>query len=153
MWYNLTVFKVWGLGCTAGIKAENEPSPQSVLKINTEYRSGFYEQEIITSNTGERHEKLIRHPKNPAKVILGSISNMTYDIYPYDFPDKVFIHVSGEKHFIDKYDALKMISLNNKIKWYLNGGLEKALSGKSKSSLAREIRLAYEYKRIQVIGA
>jgi hypothetical protein len=133
-------------------KSDNESSPQPVLKITTEYRSGYYEQEVITSNKGERHEKLVRHPKNPAKVVIGSIGNITYDVYPYDFPDKVFIHASGEKHFIDKYDSAKMISINNKIKWFLNGGLESALSGKSKSSLAREIRLAYEYKKIQVIG-
>jgi hypothetical protein len=135
-----------------GDKSENDSAPQPELKIKTEYRSGFFEQQIITTNSGERHEKLVRYPKNPAKVVLGSIGNMTYDVYPYDYPDKVFIHPSGEKHFIDKYDSAKMISISNKIKWFLNGGLEKALSGKSKSSLAREIRLAYEYKRIQVIG-
>jgi hypothetical protein len=134
------------------IKTNNDSTPQPELKIKTEYRSGYYEQEIITSNQGERHEKLVRYEKNPAKVILGSIANMTYDIYPYDFPDKVFIHVSGEKHFIDKYDVNKMIAIKNKIRWYLNGGLERAISGKSKTSLAREIRLAYEYKRIMVIG-
>jgi len=135
-----------------GDKSKNDSTPQPELKIKTEYRSGFFEQQIITSNSGERHEKLVRYEKNPAKVILGSISNITYDVYPYDYPDKVFIHASGEKHFIDKYDSAKMISINNKIKWFLNGGLEKALGGKSKSSLAREIRLAYEYKRSLVVG-
>ena len=136
-----------------GDKSENDSTPRPELKIKDEYRSGFFEQHILTSNAGERHEKLVRYEKNPAKVVLGSIGNITYDVYPYDYPDKVFIHPSGEKHFIDKYDSAKMISISNKIKWFLNGGLEKSLSGKSKSSLAREIRLAYEYKRMQVIGA
>lgn len=121
-------------------------------KITVEYRSGYYEQQIIKSSTGEKHEKLIRYEKNPAKVVIGKIGNLEISCYPYDFPDKVFYNVSGGKGQLDRYDCAKMQAIQNKIRWYLEGGLEKSLKRKSKSPLAIQIRLAWEYKHKKEIG-
>lgn len=131
--------------------AKDDSSPKP-FRIKTEHRAGYFEQEIITTSEGERHEKLERQFKNPAKVVLGRLSIAECSCYPYDFPDKVFWNVSGDKFQMDKYDVPKLMAINNKIKWFLNGGLQKSLKRESKSPLAIQIRLAYEYRASEVVG-
>ncbi len=131
---------------------EIKPTPKPDYWIKQRIKSGSFETIETWDSKGEKHEKTVYHDKNPAKVLLGSISNITYYVYPFDYPDKVFINSVGDKHFMDKYDAIKMVAINNKIRWYLNGGLQKSLSNKSKSTLAQQIRLAYEYQRSKKVG-
>jgi hypothetical protein len=114
--------------------------------------SGYFEKYTITGADGEKHTNTTRYTKNYAKVIIAKCGNVEYSCYPHDFPDKVFIHISGGKAQIDRFDVNRYFSAMNQIKWYLNGGCQKAISGKSKTQLAKDIKLAYEYVVNQELG-
>jgi hypothetical protein len=114
--------------------------------------SGYFERYTIVGVDGEKHSNTTRHLKNPAKVIISKCGNTEYSCYPYDFPDKVFINVSGGKAQIDRFDVNRYFSAMRLVQWYLNGGCQRAISGKSKTQLAKDIKLAYEYSANKELG-
>lgn len=127
-------------------------TPKDVIKTyKEEVRTGYYEQKIIIIE-GEKREQLTRYPKSLDKVSFGFVGNMEYFSYPYKFPDKVFASVHGSSTILDKYDAVRLMSIMNKIRWYLNDGVKKSLNRKSKSILAQQVRLAYEYTKNKEFG-
>jgi hypothetical protein len=88
-------------------------------------------------------QKTVYYGKNPKKVVLAELNGLQVYVYPYDFPEKVFIALGGNNIQISKYEVNKLLFIFNRSKWYLNGGLKMALSGKSRSRLGDFLKTAY----------
>jgi len=70
----------------------------------------------------QQHQKTERKKKNPEKVVLGEIGDLQIYVYPYDFPDKIFIGCYPKfSMVIGKEDLSKFFALYNKMRWYLEG--------------------------------
>lgn len=129
------------------------PSIKEIKQVNRELiEKGYYERYILTGKDGKTHQGTTRFPPNPAKVTLARCGMLEYSVYPYSFPDMVFVHLTGEKTQIDRYDVNRHFSAINKVRWYLFGGCKNAISGKSKTQLAKDIKLAYEYSVSKELG-
>lgn len=70
----------------------------------------------------KKRQKTQRLRKNPLKVVLGKIGDLEVYVYPYQFPDKIFLgHYPDFTMVLGKEDLGKIWGMLNKMRWYLNG--------------------------------
>ena len=67
-----------------------------------------------------------RLKKNPKKVRLGKIGDLEIYVFPYDYPDRVFLGKYPEfKMSIDMHQLGQWFSMYNVMSWFLSGSWEK----------------------------
>lgn len=93
----------------------------------------------------KRHVKTKRIRKNNKKVVLGSIGDLEIYVYPFDYPDLVFIGKFPVSTTVTRGNVNEVIAGYNKIKWYLSGEWQNGFkNGKGANSSRRAIITAYD---------
>lgn len=83
---------------------------ESGLFIRTKWRKGK-----------KTKTKTLRMTKNKKKVILGHIGDFEVYVYPYDYPDSVFVGRFPTSTKIEASNLNQLISAYNRARSYLNG--------------------------------
>lgn len=120
---------------------QSSPKTESMTKtvesgvfIRTTYRRGK-----------QRKQTTERIKPNMKKVILGSIGEFEVYVYPFDYPDKVFIGKFPVSTYLDKSGVSGLQGMINICKWYLDGGaFTKETWRKAANSRRHVIQKAYD---------
>jgi len=88
--------------------------------ITKTVETGAFYRTVIRKGK-KRKQKTIRLTKNEKKVTLGYIGDFEVYIYPYDYPDTVFIGKFPVSTKIEGTDWRKLYRIARKVKWYLTG--------------------------------
>jgi hypothetical protein len=92
----------------------------------------------------KRHQDTKRIKKNDKKVILGNVGDFEVYVYPYDFPDTVFIGTFPVSTQISTENVNQLIGAYNRAKAYLEGNyFNKPNWRKATNSRRRAIKKAY----------
>lgn len=75
--------------------------------------------------------------KNQKKVILGRIGDFEVYVYPYDFPDTVFIGKFPVSTKIDIFCVNQLIQMYNRAKAYLNGNWQNVTQFTKEAKMTR----------------
>lgn len=93
------------------------------------------------------HQKLQRQVSNRKKVTLCSIGNLEFYVYPYEYPDKIFMGIYPQSQTIGSFDLKKFWGIFNRLRWFLNGEWQKPQikhkNSKEANILRRRIVSAY----------
>jgi hypothetical protein len=82
--------------------------------------------------------------KNIEKVIIGSIGDFEVYVYPYKFPDTIFLGAYPVSTSITSGNVGELMSAYNKARWFLNGEWQNKPSWRiAPNSRGRAIREAY----------
>lgn len=101
--------------------------------IRTKYRSG---------NTRRQKTEILR--KNQKKVILGHIGDFEAYIYPYDYPDTVFVGSFPISTKIENSNVNQLLAVYNRARWFLNGEAFTKPKTRKEANLRRQhIQRAY----------
>jgi hypothetical protein len=102
--------------------------------IRTTYREGK-----------KRRQETVRIEKNTKKVVLGHLGEFEVYVYPFDFPDKVFIGKFPVSTYITLSDVKGAMGIINISKWFLEGkAFDKPTWRKAANSRRRAIQTAYD---------
>jgi hypothetical protein len=83
---------------------------------------------------------------NPKKVIIGKLGDLEVYVYPYDFPNRVFMGKFPVTFSLTKQDIAAMLGLASISTWFLNGNAFKShRMGKAANARRRAILSAYKY--------
>lgn len=98
-----------------------------------------------TYRKGKRRKQHTERVKpNMKKVILGSIGDFEVYVYPFDYPDKVFIGKFPTSTYISMSGVRDLTGLANIMRWYLNGeAFSKENWRKAANSRKRAIQKSY----------
>ena len=83
---------------------------------------------------------------NPKKVVLYKIHDIELYVYPYDYPDKIFIGQFPNSIELDKTTVESVLKLYNIGKWFLNGFWARKPYRMTKEAHARRQALVQAYK-------
>jgi hypothetical protein len=83
----------------------------------------------------QRTQTTKRIKPNMKKVILGSIGDFEVYVYPFDYPDKVFIGKFPVSTFLDKTGLAGVQGIINISRWFLDGKALNELSAKEKARI------------------
>jgi len=109
--------------------------------ITTE--SGAFIRKTIRKGT-KRRQKTIRITKNQKKVVLGFIGEFEVYVYPYDYPDTVFIGKFPISTKITSGHENGLLSVAQTVRHYLRGDyFNEPNWRKGSNSRKRAIRKAY----------
>jgi len=99
----------------------------------------------VTIRKGKkRRQKTERMHKNDKKVILGMIGDFEAYVYPYQYPETVFVGKFPMSTKIDKGSEREVLATAQKIRHYLEGTyFSKENWRKGSNSRKRAIRKAY----------
>ena len=111
--------------------------------ITTTTESGAFIR-TVTRKGKRRKQKTIRIKKNDKKVTLGYIGEFEVYIYPYNYPDTVFVGTFPISTILDSGNINQLLGVYNKIKSYLAGYyFNKPNTRKGANSRRRKIKMAY----------
>lgn len=101
--------------------------------IRTTYRKG-----------NKRQTKTEKFQKNQKKVILGMIGDFEVYIYPFDYPDTVFIGKFPVSTKLDSFHVKDLLIAFNRARWFLEGNWQNEAQTTKASKIARQqIQRAY----------
>lgn len=122
-------------------KAKSE-KPQNQTFIKT-VESGAFLKTIWRKN-GKRTQKTVKMEKNMQKVVLGTIGDFEVYVYPYDYPDKVFIGKFPVSTMITSTNVQQVLGVYNQMKWFLsNAPFSKPTNRKGANMRRQQIVSAY----------
>ena len=100
---------------------------------------------IIYRKGKQKTQKTETHKKNPLKVTLAKIGDLEIYVYPFQYPDKIFLGKYPQFTMIlSKYDLGKWFASYNIMKWFLNGyWTKKAQKRKRSQKTSATIQKAY----------
>ena len=113
------------------------------------------ESTTITEESGIFNRKIIRKGKkttvstikvkdNNSKVILGSLGTLQIYVYPYSYPDKVFVGKYPISTVIEKTNVQQLMSSMNIVRWFLGGNWQNNTKcRKNVKKLREKIQNAY----------
>lgn len=113
------------------------------------------ESVTITEESGLFVRRTIRHGKkrktevsriktNDKKVVLGYLGKLQVYVYPYSYPDRVFIGEFPTSTYIDSTDVHKMLKIMNTAKWFLGSHWQNNKKcSKNVQFLKEQIKTAY----------
>ena len=82
---------------------------------------GVYKRTLYRKGR-KRRQRTQRLKKNPEKVVIGKIGELEVYVYPYNFPDKVFLgQYPNFTMTLTKQDIPKLFCIYNISRWYFNG--------------------------------
>lgn len=93
---------------------------------------------------GKKHQVTQKFNKNDEKVILGMIGDFQVYVYPYHFPDKVFIGHFPTNTMIDASSRRELLSAYNKVTWFLKGNWQNK-SNRTKGANSRRLSIISAY--------
>lgn len=138
IFFNIGSFKHTCLSPYGGNTIKLDPAPK--LK-ETEY--GFYIREKWRSKK-KRTQKTHRFPKNLEKVVIAQIGTLEIYVYPYQFPNQVFLGLFPINVKLSKYQANDLMRAFNTIRWYLEDKwTDKPTRNKKANALRRALQKAY----------
>jgi hypothetical protein len=92
----------------------------------------------------ETHQKTIKTKPSDKKVVLGKIGDFEVYVYPYDYPDKIFIGRFPISTIIDSTNVNSILGAYNKTKWFLkNNAFNKPTNRKGANMRRRQVQTAY----------
>lgn len=110
--------------------------------ITTE--TGVYQRKIYRKGKTAR-QKTIKCKKNPEKVVLGYLGQAEVYVYPYNFPDKVFIAQFPNKPIvIDTTNLGDLFKTFNLCRWFFNDAFSKPKKRKGANSRRRSVSRGYK---------
>ena len=132
------------------MKSELERDLKELQSRITEVTSKRVEYGTFTRTISRRGSKRTVKTKtiapNPAKVVLGHIGEMEVYVYPFDFPNNVFVGKFPNSTCLDRGDASMLHGLANICTWFLDGNAyTKHRMRKGAHARRRAILSAYEY--------
>jgi len=105
--------------------------------------TGAFIRVVVRKGT-RRRQQTLRIKKNQKKVVLGFIGEFEVYVYPYDYPDTVFIGEFPVSTIIDSTNANMLLGVYNKIRSYLRGNyFSEPKRGKGANARRRTIKQAY----------
>jgi hypothetical protein len=104
--------------------------------ITTTEESGTFYRKIIRE--GKKTKTVtIKIKDNESKVILGYTGALQIYVYPYSYPDKVFIGKYPISTVIEKTTVQQLMSSMNIVRWFLEGNWQN--TGKCRKNV-RKVR-------------
>ena len=93
----------------------------------------------------KKRVKTERQKKNPLKVTIGKIGELEVYVYPYEYPEKVFLGQYPQFTMVlSKDDLPRWFSTYNILRWYFNGEWQNKRKQTKQAKRARQaIVLAY----------
>lgn len=89
-------------------------------------------------------QKTLKIKKNHKKVVLGHLGDFEVYVYPFEFPDKVFLGKFPVSTIIDSTNVQQVLGVYNQMRWFLKGeGFSKANKRKGANSRRQAIQTAY----------
>jgi len=125
--------------------------------ITRTIETGAFYRTIIRKGK-KRRQKTLRMKKNDLKVVLGHIGEFEVYVFPYLYPDRVFIGKFPVNTQITLGNLQNLLGVYNRIRWYLKGEPFRKPRGNpnfntKKSNLTRErIKSAYNKGLQQTIN-
>ena len=92
----------------------------------------------------KRKQETKRFKPNDAKVVIGHLGDFEVYIYPYSFPDTVFIGSFPVSTELTANTLPEMLSIYNKARWFLQGFWQTEPE-KSKAAKGRRQRILLAY--------
>jgi hypothetical protein len=105
------------------------------LGFSKKTESGFFSRTTIRKD-GKSHTETIKFKPNQKKVILGFLGELEVYVYPFDFPDKVFLGKFPLNTEFDSTNVQTLLGAYNKVKWFLAGQWQK----KPKTTIRTQMR-------------
>lgn len=94
----------------------DKSSKKPTMTITREY--GYF-QRIKTRRGTKKRQKTIKVQSNPEKVVIDRIGDLEIYVYPYSYPDKIFIGIYPMNTTLEREDFNRLFGIMNKIRWYL----------------------------------
>jgi len=95
----------------------SQPPMESMTKT---VESGAFIRTVWRKGKKRRQESLRIKP-NYKKVILGGFGEFEVYVYPFDYPDKVFIGKFPVSTYLVMSDVKKLMGLTATMRWFLDG--------------------------------
>lgn len=95
----------------------NRSGKKPTMTIETEY--GYFIRRK-TRRGKKRTQKTERLKKQSQKVVIDRIGELEIYVYPYDYPEKVFLGIYPLSTVIGEEDFKRFFGILNKIRWYFN---------------------------------
>lgn len=112
---------------------------------------GIYTRKVLREGKKTKTETT-RIRINEGKVNIGSIGGMSAYVYPYSYPNYVFLGKFPFTTKIKKTNVHEFITTMNRCKWYLDGNWENGNQTRREvRELAQKIQNAYNYTLKQKI--
>jgi hypothetical protein len=108
-----------------------------------------------TTESGAFIRTVIRHGKqriqttkrikpNMKKVVLGYVGEFEVYVYPFDYPDKVFMGKFPVSTMLDSTNVKQILGVYNQMRWFLSGqAFNEPLKSKAANARRRAIVSAY----------
>lgn len=123
------------------VMVSNKSGKKPTMSITREY--GYF-QRIKTRRGTKKRQKTIRLKNNPEKVVIDRIGDLEFYVYPYSFPDRLFIGIYPMSTSIEIEDFKRLFGIMNKIRWYLEEDwVNKPKTEKGAKFLRKRIVKAY----------
>jgi hypothetical protein len=131
----------------------NEQKPTNETpSVTKRVESGTFTRTIIRRD-GRKTVKTTLIKPNKKKVIIGHLGDMEVYVYPFEFPNRVFIGKFPYSTSLDRQDAAKMFGLAHTMMWFLNEEpYKKVKRRKAPRMLSERIVSAYNYAQNELIG-
>lgn len=95
--------------------------------IRTKWRKG-----------NKRTVKTVKMTKNEKKVVLGYIGDFEVYVYPFDYPDSVFIGKFPVSTKIDFFHVKDLFVAFNRARWYLEGNWQNGANFTKQAKTSRD---------------
>lgn len=95
--------------------------------IRTTYRKG-----------NKRKTETKKMSKNDKKVVLGRIGDFEVYVYPFDYPDTVFIGTFPVSTKLDTFCINQLFTAYNRARWFLNGEWQNEPQSSKAAKIARQ---------------
>lgn len=127
--------------------------PSGYESVTKTTESGAFIRTTIRKGK-KRRQKTKRIKKSDKKVVLGYIGEFEVYVYPYDFPDTVFVGKFPISTQLESGDERKLTGVTNKIRAYFRGDyFSEPKRSKGANARRRTIQRAYNQGLKEKTGA
>jgi hypothetical protein len=98
--------------------------PRRKLALKKEVEMGKFFR-VKYYKDGKTKQKTVKTVGNPLKVTLGKIGDLEFYVYPYDYPETVFLGIYPISVELDEKDYRKLFGILNRVRWFLRGEWQK----------------------------
>jgi hypothetical protein len=123
------------------------PITETITKTT---ESGAFIRTVIRRGK-QRKQTTIRIKPNQKKVVLGHIGELEVYVYPFDFPDTVFLGKFPVSIQLSRAGVSEMMRMSNTCKWFLDGKAFNAPNWrKGVNARRRDIQAAYNQALLEL---
>lgn len=120
-------------------------NPEQNLTFSKTVESGIF---IRTKWRKDKktHQKTLKIKANMKKVILGHIGDFELYVYPFDYPDKLFLGKFPTSTIIESTNVKQFLGAYNQSQWFLSGkAFSKPTNRKGANMRRQQIQTAYNH--------